>query len=1003
MSIATKITTALSILFSNIKRELNYDLEDYCFLETASDKYTFVARDGSFVSVYEVKGIKELAQSNDKQYQLAEDLYKKLKSSFKEKGHSIQFFFSRDPERTQQKLEDLIKPFKYEAKNLQMDADFLFENKINNLLSHTVYEESYLVVWSRPTLIQESIKEEKEKINEDLKTESPRSKSQAVDFHYETLENKHNSFCSVLENAFKATKIAIEKLDIDIAGNRIKSSVNSDLVDYTWKPKLPNKKIVQRDNETDLTIPENDISYLLHSPLAKELIPCDIEKVNSDTVKLEDKYIASMFVETPQDDKTGFQELLSTIDKETPFQISFKIDGGGLNNIGLKKFLSAIFAWVPMSNNRLIKESIESYESLANEGSHSVVKTGISLNTWAYDLKTLNKNKQKLSKLIQSWGSQTVRFTNDDPYEGLFNSIPAFTPSISGNNFLDTLDNVLFNLPLTRQANIWDQGCIINRSLDGKIMPYEVASSKQSSWGEVIFAKPGSGKSVWSNYSNFSFCLQPKTSKLARGKLPLIGIIDIGKSSSGLIRLLHSLLPKERHGEAVYHMLSNSVEDAINVFDTQLGCRKPNNLEKQFIVAFISHLVVPFGTDQEKSTISKMVANVVDDAYKKFKDQNQPKVYEEYKDELIDREIAKLQETKNAFKPKDRSWWWIVDKFFAIGNYKMAKRAQRYAVPKLDDLVKIVYSNSSLNSTYSKPKFDSGENYIEYFIRNINENIKRYPMINEPTLLDFEEARVISLDLNDVAPEGDAQAKEQSGMFYMLARYITTKKFTLREDTLKCGAPSQYKNYLIRLVKECQATPKRFVVDELHRTSGLDNFKRSVIQLVREGRKWKTSICLISQLVEDFDDKLLDMCNSKFIMSGGDNYEKICSKFDLPKTVEDIVRTDLNGATSEGVPFIAKFTTKKGDFIQHLFNTLSPMERWAFSSTAEDETIRTLCEEAFGGEKALKILAESIPSGSVVDKIEQLQNSKHGKDIIEPIEYLFEKLKKKYNKDLIIA
>lgn len=997
MSIATKITTALSILFSNIKRELNYDLEDYCFLETATHEYMLTARDGSFITIYEIKGIKELTNNKDKQIQLAEDLYRKLKSDFKEKGHSLQFFFSRDPSRTEQNLNDLIAPYKKEAKNLQMDADFLFESKIRNLLSHTVYEENYMVVWSRPTLIEATKNEDREEIADKAVKLKSGKKSQAIHLHYDKLEQKHKSFCNLIQNTFKSAKIAIEVLNIDKAGNRIKSTINSDLVDYNWTPKLPNKKIVQRDNETDLTIPENDNSYLLHSPLAKELIPCDIEKITSDTVKLEDKYVCSMYVETPQDNKTEFQELLENIDKTIPFQISFKIEGGGLNNIGLKKFLAAIFAWDKTSNNRLIKEAIDEYTKKAIEGSHAVVKSGISLNTWAYELDKLNEYKQSISKSVQAWGSQTVRFTNDDPYEGLFNTIPAFSPVISGNNYLDTLDTVLFNLPLTRQANIWEQGCIINRSLDGKIMPYQVASKKQASWNELIFAKPGSGKSVWSNYSNFSFTISPKSNAYATGKLPFIGIIDIGPSSSGLIRLLHSMLPPNRRKEAIYHKLSNSVDDAINVFDTQLGARKPTEKEKSFLVRFLSLLLTPAGSNPIPS-MDAMINNVIHALYKRYEDGNQPKSYEEYVDERVDTLLR-----RHDIKAKGRTWWWITDELFKRDEFEGAKQAQRYAVPKLEDAIKICNNDQNITSQYKKPTVqETGENMVDYFIRVLNENINLYPILNEPTRLDLDAARVISLDLNDVAPDGDAIAKKQSGIFYMLSRFVVTRNFFL-DKKLPQIVPDIYKKYQTRRAKEHYATQKRFCIDELHRTNGIEDFRSQIKQDMREGRKWNLSICLISQLIEDFDDQMIDLCNSKFIFSGGDNYEKICSKFDLPKAVQNVVRTELNGATTEGVPFIVKFSTKKGEFVQHLFNTLSPMERWAFSSTAEDEVMRTMCEEAFGGEKALKILAEAFDEGSIVDKIEQLQNSRHGKDIEEPIEYLFEKLKKKYNKELIIA
>jgi intracellular multiplication protein IcmB len=994
MSISTKLISGLDVLLSKIKKDLYYDIQDYCFLETATDKHYFTAHDGSLVTVFSIKGIGKVVNKIES-IDVATDLYKKLKSSFKEDGHALQFVYSKDADRTEEALINLLKPFIKETKKMQMNADFLFKDKINNLLNFTCYEDNYLVVWSRPTLIKSTIKKENEDYYEELGKTSTYSSAQQVMLNYKNLENKHKALLKIIINAFKSTGISSDILKVNETSNVIKSSINSETTSAKWKARLPDKAPVMRDNDHDLTIGEEDISYLLYPNLKKQLIPQDMSKIDNNTIKIGERYVSSMFVDIPQEDPTPFYEFVDLVDKQTPFQISFKMEGGGLNGVGLKKFLSSILAWSPGSNNKLIKESIEAFSRQELNG-ESITKNGISLNTWADNEDLLATRKQELFKAIQSWGSQTPVFTNDDPYEGFFNSVPAFFPKIVGNNFLNRMDNILFTVPLTRQANIWDEGCIINRTLDGKIMPYQVASKKQASWNELVFAKPGSGKSVWSNYSNFSFCISPKSSKLCAGKFPFVGIIDIGPSSLGLIRLLHSMLPESRKKEAVYYKLSNTKEDAINVFDTQLGCRQPTEKEKSFLIRFISLLLTPAGSAPIAS-LDTMVNNVVTALYKNYHDDNQPKEYEPYINEEVDNMLNRYN-----MKAKGRTWWWVVDKLFEKEELDVAKVAQRYAVPKLEDCVKVCNTSENIKTSYSKPKVQAtGENMLDYFVRVVGENINLYPILNAPTELNLESARVISLDLNDVAPDGDATAKKQCGIFYMLARFVVTKNFFL-DKKVSTIANKQYQSYQEERCREHFATPKRLCIDELHRTGGIEDFREQIKQDMREGRKWSLSICLISQLIEDFDSNMVDLCNSKFILSGGDNYKKIAKKFDFGKEISEIIRTDLNGPTSEGVPFVVKFSTKKGEYTQYLYNTLSSMERWAFSSTTEDDQIRSMCEDVFGNKRSLQILSESFPEGTIADRLEKLMNSSEGQDIASPIDHFMDRIKIKYKKEIIL-
>jgi intracellular multiplication protein IcmB len=998
MAITTKIISALDIVLSQIGGDfLKKDLEDYCFIESVTGKdaetydANFVANDGSFVSLINLNGLKMVVEEEIDDF--VEILYKKLKPFFKEKGHSLQVCFTKDPERTIDKLNELVSPYKNEAKKMQMNADFIFDGKVKYLEKFTCYEENILVLWSRPSLISDNIKGESVEISNELAKYPIFEKGQQFLSQYKSLKDKHVSYVKTMITTFNALGFSVNLLDTNEQANKIKRSISTELTAHDWKPRTPiDKKPVLRENDKDINIKENDISYLMYPNLKQQFIPSDIE-LEDNVIKIGNKLVESIFIDIPQEEPVNFNEFFKSLDSDIPFQMSFKIDGGGLSNVGLKKLLASITSF--HGGNRLIRESIMYYEDRAIEG-EAITKNNITLNTWAYDNETLNKRKNFLLKSLQSWGSTTPRFNYDDKYEAFFSTIPAFTPIMSGKSFLDTLDAVLYSMPLSRQAHIWEYGCVLDRTKDGKIMPYQPASSLQPSWNELTFAKPGFGKSVRSNYVNWSFCVSPKAHSLSSGQLPYLGIIDIGISSLGLIKLLRTVLPETKMDQIIYHKLSNSIEDSINIFDTQLGCRKPNEKEREFIVNFISLLLTPSGGETPEG-IDSMINNIVLEIYKEYSDEVSPKEYEEHELPEVDKQLRILN-----IDPSNRTWWWVVDRLFEKKEYKIAKLAQSRAVPLLEDTTKTANKTENIKNMYSKPKNGkTQENYLEYFNRTVSEVVNMYPLLNNPTRLDLSEARVISLDLNEVAKDGDAAAQKKAGIMYMLARFTVTRNFFVDKNAY-VFAPELYKDYLIEKIKESQATPKRLCVDEFHRTSNIPIFRNQIKQDMREGRKWGLSISLISQLLDDFDKDMIELCNTKYVISGGDNYKEVQERLDLTNEIAQIVRTELNGPTHEGVPFIVKHTTKAGEFTQFLYGTMAPIEMWAFTSTMEDLNMIEQAELIFGEDKALRILSDAFPQGSIKKKVEQMTTSEKYRHIKDPISHIVEQLRKKYSKYVTI-
>jgi len=248
--------------------------------------------------------------------------------------------------------------------------------------------------------------------------------------------------------------------------------------------------------------------------------------------------------------------------------------------------------------------------------------------------------------------------------------------------------------------------------------------------------------------------------------------------------------------------------------------------------------------------------------------------------------------------------------------------------------------------------------------------VREYPILSRVTAFDIGDARVVSLDLDEVAKSGGDAADRQTSVMYMLARYVLARHYYLTEEGLS-NVPEQYVSYHKDRVSEIREDPKRIVYDEFHRTSKSSAVREQVIIDMREGRKWKVQISLLSQSVDDFDPVMIDFATSIYIMDAGpaQTIEKTCKIFGLSETARSALRTRVHGPRQGGATFLAQFATKYGVNVQLLTLTLGPIELWAFSTTAEDASVRNQLYRHIGPTEARRFLATLFPNGTITKEI----------------------------------
>lgn len=371
---------------------------------------------------------------------------------------------------------------------------------------------------------------------------------------------------------------------------------------------------------------------------------------------------------------------------------------------------------------------------------------------------------------------------------------------------------------------------------------------------------------------------------------------------------------------------------------------------------------------------------VVDELYKSMADEYNPTPYapgvEEFIDSILE-EVGFVRDSKST-------WWEVTDALYSAGFVHEAMLAQRYATPLLADAASICRS-PSIEDLYERVTAPTGESLISAFSRMISSSVREYSILSRITSFDIGESRIVSLDLDEVAKSGGDAADRQTAVMYMLARYVMARHYYLTEESLG-SIPEQYREYHRERIFEIREDPKRIVYDEFHRTSKSAAVREQVIIDMREGRKWKVQIALLSQSVDDFDPIMIDFATSIYIMDAGPSQavENTCKIFGLTPTAKAALRTRVHGPRQGGATFLAQYATKHGIHVQLLTLTLGPIELWAFSTTAEDASVRNQLYKHLGPAEARRVLGNMFPDGSVAKIIEtRLADMKAKEGLIE--------------------
>ena len=934
-------------------------VETHCALESAvGPEGPLIARDGSLVSLWAVEGSRRMVGPEE-----LEDILARwsagLNNLFAGQGHALHLVYERDPDGGDEVARRAMVRAGRSARVTGLDLEDLFSERIDRLGEFVSGEWCVVAAWTRPScLLPEQAKRDGTQARERLKAWLARPwAAQCPEGVYRSLPPRHAAFDAAIAEVVRVSGLVMRRMDAIEALGWVRAALNGPGAwSEGWRPDIPG---VERH---PLRV-GNGVEGALWAPLAEQLIVSEPDST-AETVSVGDRVYAPLDMVLGPRAGRPFSELLGrVVEARAPLRFSCLIEGGGGGAGAVwKRVASQIVGWSAYEN-RLIGDVFESLAAREADG-EAIVRMRVTFATWARrgQDEELERRKWRVMQACESWGELSVTPLTGDPLESFAGTVPAFGCAGTAEPGVAPLVECLRMLPWDRPASVAQSGHAF-RTFDGKLLLHGGPTTGVGF--DLVYGVPGRGKSVLMNALSLAFVLREGVSAL-----PYQVTIDIGPSSQGLISLLREALPADRRHEVGWYRLTLTEDDAINPFDTQLGCRYPTPAERAFLLNLLTLVLTRPGEEALGEGVREAVGMAIDRAYELRAGEVAASEPNEYAPGSVP-EVDAALERYSVTLPRRATWWDVVDGLFEAGDETGAMVAQRFAVPVLLDLVTTV-RDQTIQDLIGHTVYGGGgdEKVTDAFVRILNGVASRWPNLVTRTRFEVAGVRVAAVDLSEVAAHGSAEADRQTAVMYLLARHALIRHWTMNEDMLK-NVPVRYRAWHAARVRAAQESPKRLCYDEFHRAGHAPAVIAQVERDVREGRKLRMEIVVASQMLEDFGERLTSLATRYWVLGSGrkeSELEEVCAVFGLGDSVRDVLRHRLTGPRAEGAPALVMLG--ETDRVEQLVvNTLGPIELWALTTAPVDVALRGRMYERVEPKRARELLARRYPAGSAREDV----------------------------------
>lgn len=947
---------------------------DYCDIAGASDedhrdRPCFYAHDGSTCSLIRVYGTDTIMDEEDATLRLGK-VMDRLAPQFRDTKHGLTISFERS-RNIDEDISRLLDPLHDSARQKGLNMDVALAETEAILRQQMMAERILIAVWTyRKAAVASQLADEDQK-RRGLGALFKGKPVQSLAGPYQSLEASHFSMVNGVIADLASEGFRSEVLGDDEKGRADLAEVRRALLFHEtpqeWTPKpaglvrYPRAKLKA----------DSDLSTLFATSLDRQILTSAATADTRDlrSINLGGRTYAVMQLTAFPTYLTKFKALTRSITGASarhdpmPFRVAFHIEGGA--KIAPLRQIMVVIGSVFSNANKRIKTSNEQIEAAMAQDRAIFAKCRIYATTWVEpdeERSLLDDRRSRMIRALNSWQSPTVMDSSPDPMRLLAETASGMTAiARTGSAFIAPVREIGYALPFHADAPPESDGQTIFLTMDEKPMTFRGHSPLQDSWFHLIFAPPGSGKSMLMNSLNFDFAAYYNSTRL-----PFIGMIDIGKSAQGFIDTISAALPVERRNEVRFVDMRNEIrakDHVVNPFDIGLFRRAPLKREQTFTANFLKAMVAI-----EDPALDALIETVLASLYNRFSDiavSSEAKPYQQDTDPVMDAAIAQA----GIVTHDNLTWWNLVDRFGAAGNFVMAERAQRYAMPVLTDMIAELSFPETIRR-YGEPLCRAVQTQIEAATN-------AFPAFSAPTTLDIGTARIVAIDLNAVivrTPSSPADTRNNTMMFLM-ARELFVKKISGDVDELGSFIiPDDRErreialDYWRKRYQEITQTRKRFCFDEFHITGSSPIMAAQIDQDVRQGRKWGFEIMLVSQRLKDFE-KYVALASSTFILKSDSEQDRNDMRqiLGVPEAAIEGIKEYVKGPLPNGQGATILIGRKMRGFDTWLLarNRVGPVRIWALTTTFEDRALRSALYDLTGDiNETLRILALRFPTGT---------------------------------------
>ena len=957
--------------------------DEYCDLHGFEQtKPYFTAHDHANCSIIRVHGCDSIASANEFQRRMAVAA-QSIGALLRGPNHSLTITFERSLNNAEY-IEQFRRERQRDAQAKKLNASVLIDETIAVLRERVVHEEILIACWTGigAGYGEETAAEFAENRASWGRINAPMAMDPLVAVR--NLEGPHLSFVGGVLDALRSAKIKAELLGESRDTQRrdlaaVRRAVLFHETPETWTPQTT----FERTSFELKPYATKDLSGLFAPPLAQQIMT-SAGKATSDmrSVEFGGRSYAVVYASMFPRQMPLFRLLSSKLERydghgeqDIPWRWALHLSGGVKISI-VDDVLNTLMAFLSPQNEQK-RLAIMEVKGLASGDKETFVGARLMAVTWVEpheSKEVLSQRRSRLVRALESWNSPTVIEVAGDPMRALAETAAGMTRTATvARQSVAPITELALSMPFHRTASIFSKGQSVMISPEGKPIPLQAHSPDQNFWLTLISAPPGSGKSVFLNRTNAEFAV------FTPGPvMPFIGVVDIGPSSSGFIELVKAMAPDTMRHQMLLVRLKNDRHDnatCINMLELTLGNRKPTDQQRQVIEAFVTEILA----DDEGKANRDFVAAAVKQLYGQLSDleiSSQPKRWQDGMCPEIDALCAKLEIPLR----ETTRWWQIVDQLSDRGLFREAMVAQRYASPLLEDLARIITGNDF--------RQDFGEDFTKEANLRILGAIEQFPIFSRPTTLDIGEARICSIDLNDVVIRGTSKERgvvRNNSLMYMCAAQLFLRQISGNEEDIPAMSfpdgklRDKYQTYWRRRFQDIAETPKRFCMDEFHNTGSTPSIVNSVEVMAREGRKWGLEIMLASQKIDDFE-AFKELASTIVLLDATDNAtrKKMQHQFGFSDAVIEQLQELHGPRPNMGAAFVIGAKLKTNFHWLRIYNHLAPTLLWALDTTSQNRLLRKALVNKLGLDRALKLLVTRFPRGTAVDYVEQWKVDQSG-------------------------